>query len=148
MNFRDVARARSKRREALRDRIDMIEQVIPEAAVGDFVLQGQTTGGHKAGIECDLLAGAQGAYGAIRKDTKKLCLKRQSDQADLVEKNHATAPMFEASDAGRRNAVKSACDIFRGLRMVARIAQNDGHPGPATGPSFPLELCHQNRAQC
>jgi hypothetical protein len=143
--YRDVLRPFPQRRQADREGVDPVVEVLPEASFSYQQVEWPVGGGDEAEIDLDRLVAAEPFDAVLLERAQQLGLGEQGEVADLVEKQRAAVgqlqpselallgagegPFFVAEQLGLEQIVGESRAVDRLQPMRRAPAQLVDHPG-------------------
>ena len=123
---RNVFAAIAQRRQADLDGVQAEEQILAEAALGDFGVEVGIGRGEDADVHAARLRGADALELAGLERAQQLGLQVLRDVGDLVEEQRAAVGHFEAADAVALGVGERALDVAEQLAFEDALGQAAG----------------------
>jgi hypothetical protein len=113
----EVFEALAQRREAQREHVEAVVEILAEAALGDRAGEVDVGGGEDADVDPDGAVAADGLEGALLQDAQQLGLGVDRELADLVEQEGAAVGHLEPAGAVLGGPGEGAADVAEQLAL-------------------------------
>src|SRR5207245_1149303 len=118
---RDVRPPLAQRRQIDVEDVEAVEEVVPEAAQGDLLLQGLVGRGDDAHVHLDRLRAADAEEGTVLEHTQQLHLRRRGHLPHLVEEDRAAVGQLEPAQSALGGTRERALLVAEQLALEQRI---------------------------
>src|SRR6266404_3405500 len=112
-----------QRRDAQLDNVQAVEEVLPEAALLDFLFQVAVAGSQNTGIGADDSVGPNALELAVLRHAEQLGLKLRGHLSNLIQKNRPAPGLFKAANPLRGGTRESAPLVSEKLSLKQRFRE-------------------------